>query len=310
MSTARTKIGRRQVTGLLAAGAIALSLAACNPDNADNGAGGTEAGGGELGTITLGYIESWTDGLSTAYLLDEKLTEAGYTVEHQPLQEAGVLYTALAQGDVDIYPSAWPEVTHATYMDEYGDSIEDLGAYYDGAKLTMAVPEYSDITSIADLPDYVEELDGRIVGIEPGAGLTEVTQNSVIPGYGLDEAGFSLATSSTSAMLAELDSAVAAEDEIVVTLWRPFWANATYPVRDLEDPEGALGESEGLHFLARDGFAADFPEAADWISSLQLDDDQYGALESSVVNDHPDDPAAGIAQWLEIHPDVAGDVQS
>ncbi len=52
----------------------------------------------------------------------------------QTLTEAGPLYTGLAQGYVDIYPSAWPELTHKSYMDRYGDKIEDLGAYYDNAK--------------------------------------------------------------------------------------------------------------------------------------------------------------------------------
>ncbi len=310
----RRMFGRRQVVALGAAAALGLTLAACNPDNPSADGDGTDEtsaaeGGGDKGTITLGYIPSWTDGLSTAYLLEAKLEEAGYTVEHQELTEAGVLYTALAQGDVDIYPSAWPEVTHASYMEEYGDQIEDLATYYDNAKLTFAVPEYSEITSIAELPDHVDELGGRIVGIEPGAGLTEVTQESVIPTYGLDEAGFTLATSSTQAMLAELESAISAEEEIVVTLWRPFWANATYPVRDLEDPEGALGEAEGLHFLATAGFAEEFPEVAEWIGGIHLDDEQYGALESSVVNDNPDDPAAGVAAWLEQHDDVVGSVE-
>ncbi|UFU06481.1 glycine betaine ABC transporter substrate-binding protein [Ruania halotolerans] len=302
-------LGRGRVTAVVATAAVGLSLAACG-DSGDSD-GGTTGGSGEdtgddLGTITLGYIPSWTDGLSTAYLLENKLEEAGYTVEHEELNEAGVLYTALAQGDVDIYPSAWPEVTHATYMEEYGDSIEDLGAYYPNAKLTWAVPEYSEITSIADLPDYVDELDGQIVGIEPGAGLTEASQDSVIPTYGLDEAGFSLSTSSTSAMIAELDSAIQAEEEIVVTLWRPFWANAEYGVRDLEDPEGALGEAEALHFLATEGFSEEHPEVAEWIGGIELDDAQYGALEDSVVNVHEGEPAAGVSAWLEEYPDLVG----
>ncbi|TDE90460.1 glycine betaine ABC transporter substrate-binding protein [Occultella glacieicola] len=298
---------RRRAAALFAAAAVGVTLAACGGgESGDDATTDGDDAGGDAGdmTITLGYIPSWTDGLSTAFLLENVLEEAGYTVEHEELTEAGILYTALSQGDVDIYPSAWPEVTHATYMEEYGEQIEDLGAYYDGAVLTFAVPEYSEITSIADLPDYVDELEGRIVGIEPGAGLTEATQDSVMPTYGLDEAGFSLATSSTTAMLAELDSAIQAQEEIVVTLWRPFWANAEYGVRDLEDPEGAFGEPEGLHFLARDGFAEEFPEVAEWIGTISLDDEQYGALESSVVNDNPDDPAAGVAAWLEEYPDV------
>lgn len=309
-------------TALVAATAsLGLVLTACGGDAADDGDATdtgaatdtgtdteTQAAGGECDTITLGYIPSWTDGLSMAYLADAVLSEAGYTVEHQEINEPGILYTALAEGDVDVYPSAWPEVTHASYMEEYGDQIEDLATYYDNAKLTMAVPEYVDIDSIADLPDNVDMFGGQIVGIEAGAGLTEVVQNEVIPTYGLDEAGYSLATSSTTAMLAELESAVSAEEPIVVTLWRPFWANAEYPVKDLEDPEGALGDAEGLHLLARSGFAEDCPEAAEWMSGLSLDDEQYGALEDTVVNEFADDPAAGAEAFLEEYPDAVPSV--
>ncbi|ONK09609.1 glycine betaine ABC transporter substrate-binding protein [Streptomyces sp. MP131-18] len=285
------------------AAALGLTLAACGDSDSDDGGDGGSGGGD---TITLGYIPSWTDGLSTAYLLEHVLEEAGYTVEHEEISEAGVLYTALAEGDIDMFPSAWPEVTHASYMEQYGDRIEDIGAYYDNAVLTFAVPEYSEITSIADLPDYADELDGRIVGIEPGAGLTEATQESVFPAYGLEEAGYTLATSSTSTMLTELGNAIDQQEEIVVTLWRPFWANAEYNVRDLEDPEGALGEVEALHFLGREGFAEEFPEVAEWIEGIKLSDEEYGALEDLVVNQHQDDPAAGVAEWMEEHADVVG----
>ncbi|UFU02991.1 glycine betaine ABC transporter substrate-binding protein [Ruania suaedae] len=301
---------RRQATALFAAGALGLTLAACGTDSGDSETtdGDDTGSDGDMGTITMGYIPSWTDGLSTAYLLENKLEEAGYTVEHEEFTEAGILYTALSEGDVDIYPSAWPDVTHAQYMDEYGDNIEDIGTYYEGAVLTMAVPEYSEITSIDELPDYADELDNRVVGIEPGAGLTGVTQDSAFPTYGLDEAGFELVTSSTSAMLAELESAIAAEEEIVVTLWRPFWANAEYNVRDLEDPEGAMGETEGLHFLATSGFSDEFPEVADFVGTISLDDTQYGELENLVTVENPDDPAAGVSAWLEEYPDLVGSV--
>ncbi|WP_277209786.1 glycine betaine ABC transporter substrate-binding protein [Isoptericola croceus] len=304
MSTHRKNLRRRQGVALVSAATLGLTLAACGSDDGT----GTTTGGDETaeggGTITLGYIPSWTDGLSTAYLLDHVLTEAGYTVDHEQLNEAGILYTALAQGDVDMYPSAWPDVTHAEYMKTYGGQIEDLGTYYDNAKLTFAVPEYTDIDSIAELADNAEMFDSTIVGIEPGAGLTAVTKDSVIPAYGLDEAGYTLQESSTTAMLTELGQATENEEDIVVTLWQPFWANAAYPVKTLEDPEGALGEAEGLHFLGTEGFAEEHPEVADWIAQVKLDDAQYGALEDSVVNEHEGDPAAGVEAWLEANPDV------
>ena len=280
--------------------ALGAGLAACGSGDEDSSASGGDK------SITLGIIPSWTDGLSTAYLWKEILTQEGYDVEIQDIADAAPLYTGVAKGDVDVYPSAWSEVTHKAYMDEYGDDLEDLGSYYEGAALTLAVPEYSKITSIEDLPKFADELDGKIIGIEPGAGLTKTTKESVIPGYELEK-DFTLVESSTTAMLAELKKAIKDQREIVVTLWRPFWANAEFKVKDLEDPKGTLGETEALHAIATKGFADEHPEVAEMFANFKLDDETYGSLEKSVVDAFDADQEAGVEAavktWLEENPD-------
>jgi len=295
----------KKIGAALSAAALGLTLAACGADETTTGDGGGETASEDKGTITLGFLPAWTDGLSTAYLLENQLTEMGYTVEMETVGEAALLYQAVTSGDVDMYPSAWPEVTHAKYMEEYGDDIEDVGTYYEGAKLTWAVPTYmDDVNSIEDLKGMGDTFNGKIIGIEPSAGLTEASQNSVLPEYELGDE-YSLVTSSTTAMLAELKKATGAEEPIVVTLWRPFWANAEFPVKDLEDPKGALGDSEGLHFLGGKTFSEDFPEAAEWIGQLKLDDDQYGSLEDMVVNEYgAGKEAEAVSAWIEANPDV------
>lgn len=296
----------RKTIAATSAAALALSLAACADNDSDSDASGSD---GDKGTITLGYLPSWTDGLSTAYLLENKLEAAGYDVEHEELTDAAVLYAGLANDDIDIYPSAWSEKTHEQYMDKYSDDIEDLGSYYDNAVLTWAVPEYmEDINSIEDLKGKSADFNDTVVGIEPGAGLTEASKKA-IEDYGLDEDGYNLSTSSTPAMLSELQTAVDNEDDIVVTLWRPFWANAKFPVKDLEDPKGSLGDPESLHWLARDGFSDEFPEVSEWLGDLKLDDEQYGSLEDNVVNQFEEgkEPDA-VQDWLDKNPDVVKDI--
>ncbi|KAM9862521.1 glycine betaine ABC transporter substrate-binding protein [Leucobacter sp. BZR 635] len=297
-------MNKRHLTGVIGlAAAASLALAGCTTAG-DTDADTTDAGDSK-GTITLGFLPAWTDGLSTAYLLEDQLGKLGYDVEMNELTEAGVLYAGLAGGDFDMYPSAWPEVTHADYMDKYDDKIEDLGGYYDGAVLTIAVPDYmTDVNSIDDLKGQADRFGGEIIGIEPGAGLTAQTQDTMMPEYGLDSE-YKLVTSSTAAMLATLQEKIDKEEDVVVTLWRPFWANDAYPIKDLKDPKGAMGTPETLHFLGTDGFSDEFPEAAEYISKIKLDDAAYAALEGLITSDEYDkDPKGAVQAWLKDHADA------
>ncbi len=299
--TGQRKRRSMQVAAGLAA--VALTATACGSDDGGDDTNASGNGGSSCESVTLGFIPSWTDGLSMAHLWQNVLEAKDIEVEFQEIADAAPLYAGLAGGDVDVYPSAWSEATHADYMEEYGDDIEDLGAWYGSARLTFAVPEYVDIESIADLAGQADRFDGRIVGIEPGAGLTRTTKEEVMPTYGLTD--FQLVESSTTAMLAELQSAVDAQEDIVVTLWRPFWANSEFPVKDLADPEGALGDAEGLHNLARTGFSDDCGEVADLMGGFSLTDEQYGSLENLVVNEYGEGryPEA-IEAFFEENPDV------
>lgn len=298
------KLFSRNTTTGLAASLLTLTLVAAGcGGGSSSGSGESGGGGGGDKNITMGIIPSWTDGLSTAHLLKGELEKKGYTVKITELSEAAPLYAGLAKGDIDVYPSAWPEVTHKSYMDRYSKDLEDLGVYYDNAKLTMAVPDYVDVKSIEELPGKASEFDGKVIGIEPGAGLTKVTKEDVFPAYGLDK-DYKLVESSTTAMLAELKKAVDDKKPIVVTLWRPFWANNTFPMRDLEDPKGALGKPEGLHLLATKGFKDEHPDVAAMFGKFKLDDKQYGSLEDTVVNKFPAGQAdKAVAEWLKENPD-------
>ena len=260
---------------------------------------GKGSGGGKR--LRLGFLPSWSDGLSMTHLIKTQLEKAGYQIKLMDLSEAGPLYAGLSQGAVDLFPSAWPDVTQKSYMDKYRTYIEDLGTYYDSAQLCWSVPDYSSMQSIEDIKPHASQIGNKIIGIEPGAGLTKVSQEDVIPAYGLGDMKF--LTSSTTGMLAELKKAVDAKQEIVVTLWHPFWANTTYGMRDLKDPKGALGKGEGLHFLGREGFAQDYPEIAKWLGSIKMDEATYGSLEDLVVNTYGEgrEDEAAIA-WSKKHP--------
>ncbi|MFI6576621.1 glycine betaine ABC transporter substrate-binding protein [Nocardiopsis sp. NPDC050513] len=279
----------------------ALLLTACGGGGEDlTGGSGAEDEGTGGGAINIALIP-WEEDIAATNLWQVLLEEKGYEVTVTELDVAP-MYQGTADGDIDLFLDTWLPVTHADYWEDYGDQLEDLGSWYDNARLTLTVPAYmEDVDSIEDLPGIAEELDNRIVGIESGSGLVRVTREEAMPGYGLDD--FELVESSTSAMLAELDSAYQEEEPIVVTLWRPHIAYAQYDLKDLEDPEGLMGDAESVHAVGRDGFAEDFPEVAAWIEAFDLSDEELGDLEALTLDEYEDDPQEGARVWLSENPE-------
>src|SRR5690606_36939907 len=154
-------------------------------------------------------------------------------------------------------------------------------------KLTIAVNADAPIDSLTELADASGEFGDRLIGIEPGAGLTAATQNNTIPTYGLE--GMDFITSSTPAMLAELQSKLDAGENVAVTLWRPHWAYDAFDIKDLEDPEGTLGAAESIHTIAAKDFAEEFPEVHEWLSNFSMDSEVLFSLENAMYNSGEED---------------------
>ena len=284
----------RTITAAAAAAALTLGLAACA-----DGDGGT-AGDGDQQDVTIAIHNGWDEGIAVSYLWANLLESEGYTVEME-YADPGVVYTGLAGGGYDVNFDMWLPITHEDYLEQFGDDMELLGSWYDDAKLTIAVNEDSPVPSLTELADAADEFDNRLVGIEPGAGLTRITKDEVIPTYGLE--GMEFIESSTPAMLAELTGATDAGRNIVVTLWRPHWAYDAFPIRDLEDPELSLGEAERIEMAGRSGFNEDFPQLAAWLAVFELTDEQLFSLENIMFNENNgEDNEGSVEQWLDENP--------
>lgn len=294
------RVRNRKTLNALTTGAAALLvLTACAGDDTGDDAEGSNEESREI-TIAL-PPGGWPEGDAATYLWASLLESEGYDVTLESGGDMGVIYTAVAGGDYDLFFDAWLPVTHGTYLDEYGDDMERLGVWYDDARLTIAVNEDAPITSLTELADNADAFDGRIVGIEPGAGLTRITKEAVVPTYGLE--GMEFVESSTPTMLAELSGAVDEGRDVVVTLWRPHWAYDAFPIRDLEDPEGTLGDAENIEVVGRAGFAEDHPEVATWLEAFTLTGDQLFSLENIMFNENDgEDPEGSVEQWLEENP--------
>lgn len=232
--------------------------------------------------VTIGWT-AWSDAEFVTKLA-ETIMEDRMGLEVELVQtDIAPQYQGVAQGDIDVMLMSWQPNTHADYVDQVGADVVNLGILYDGAQLGWIVPDYvpeDQLSSIADLSneEVREQLDGRIQGIDPGAGLMRLS-NETIEAYDLD---YELVSASGAAMTAALDRAISRDEWIVVTGWTPHWMFGAYDLRFLEDPEGALGGVERIMAVAREGFYQDSPEAAGFLSRmwLPLDDLQAAMFEA------------------------------
>ncbi len=210
----------------------------------------------EQKNVRLAYVE-WDCAAASTTLVQAVLQEKmGYNVEILPVA-AAAMWQATATGDVDGLVTAWLPVTHADYFERVKDKVENLGPIVHGARLGWAVPTYVTIDSIAELNDHAENFNGKIIGIDPGAGLMRLSEQAV-KDYQLDK--MELIEGSDATMTAALDNAIKRNEWVVVTAWSPHWMFGAWDLKYLEDPKKVLGEEEHIATIVRKGLKDDMPE--------------------------------------------------
>lgn len=284
----------RKSTNLI--GKIGLLLALVAVLGIAVGCGKKESKTEETKTVRLVYV-NWAEGIAMTNLakavIEEKL---GYEVKTQ-VADVGPVYTSIAKGDNDAFLDGWLPVTHASYMEEYGDKIVDFGKNYDGARIGIVVPSYVTINSIADMNDVKDKFNGQIIGIDAGAGIMKATERAVST-YNLD---YELVASSGPAMTAALKKAVDKNEWVAVTGWKPHWKFARWDLKFLEDPEGEYGAIENIHCIVRQGLVTDMPKVAAFLKAFHMDDQTLGDLMGKIAEADKADPSEVAKTWMNEH---------
>lgn len=283
----------RLLTSSLVAGALAV------------GSLGTASA--ETKQVEFGWT-AWSDAEFVTKLA-KRVIEENYDYEVTlTLADIGVQYQGVANGDLDGMLMAWLPSTHGDYMDRVGDDVVNLGPLYEGARLGWIVPDYVDEAALSSIEDLkkegnVNKLGGEVQGIDPGAGLMQLSEKT-IEEYGLD---YDLKSASGAAMTAALKRAIDRGEWIVVTGWTPHWMFGSFDLRFLEDTKGTLGEAEHIDAVVREGFEADHPEIAAFLTNMHipLDDLQAAMSEAQdssyeeAIDDYIANNQERIQGWVE-----------
>lgn len=283
---------------------LALSMVffvSCGQDDksADAGAKDSQESSEEK-TADLVYV-NWAEGVAYTHLakvvLEDKM---GYEEVNITATDVAPGYTAIAQGDKDAFMETWLPYLHADYLEEFQEDIIDLGHVFEGTQSGLVVPTYMDIDKISQLNSVKDELDGRITGIDAGAGVMKTTEK-VVELYDLD---LKLISSSGPAMAAALKDAVAKEEPIVVTGWTPHWMFGKWDLKFLQQDEDKEVWGKGnIHIMGRKSLREDKPTLAAFLENMILNEAQLGDLMVK-VEESDQDVEEVARQWMNDNMDV------
>lgn len=249
-------------------------------------------------TITFGFTP-WTTTYPGTFVAKKLISDRlGYPTKLEKA-DVGVVYAGMARGDIDVFMDSWLPDLHRDYLNKYGNKLENVSTIYTNAILGWGVPNFIDqgVKSIADLNNYRDLFDGKVTGIDPGAGMSR-TSKKVIDEYNLD---YQYVASSEAAMLTEVASAFKNKTPLLFLVYRPHSMFAKWDIRVLEDPKGVWSASE-VHAMANSGLKTKAPEVYRFLKRFKMPLKDYEAWILKQDEEHAD-PEDLADEWIKNNPD-------
>lgn len=247
--------------------------------------------------LKIGFVNGWDDSVAVSNVAAEVLeSKLGYSVKLQAVEPA-IMWQGVARGDLDVTLSAWLPTTHGEYFKRFKDKVEVLGTNYQGAKIGLIVPDYFAAKSIEDLNTYSKDIDGKITGIDAGAGVMRRTEDA-IKQYNLD---IKLMPSSGPGMATALARAEKDKKAIVVTGWIPHWMFAKWKLRFLDDPKKVFGDDEHVDTVTNPALATKAPDAAAFLKKISWSGEEVGTVMLAIREGA--DPKDAAKKWIADNPE-------
>jgi glycine betaine/proline transport system substrate-binding protein len=263
--------------------------------------------------VRLAYVE-WSDAIASTSLVQAVLQEKmGVPCDIIPMT-ADKMWEAVATGEVDAMVAAWLPSTHGHYYRQYKDRVVDLGPNLKGTRIGMVVPDitvgrqtaasgqsnapYITVESIPELKDHVRKFGGKIIGIDPEAGIMKKTREAMQV-YGLTR--YRLIDGSEVSMTAELSDAIRKQKWVVVTGWVPHWMFARWKLRFLKDPENVFGGTEEIRTITSTGLKEKMPAVHRFLDKYRISPEELGQLMIWIQEDHGMFPYDKALRYMRYH---------
>ncbi|HCV78995.1 choline ABC transporter substrate-binding protein [Pseudomonas oryzihabitans] len=250
----------------------------------------------------------WTDITVTTAVTSEVLHALGYQTTTNMIS-VPVTYKSLQNKDIDVFLGNWMP-SMAADIKPYADngSVETVRANLEGAKYTLAVPQYvydAGVKSFADIAKNADKFDGKIYGIEPGNDGNRLIQG-MIDKNSFDLGKFKLVESSEAGMLSQIQRAERRKQWVVFLGWEPHPMNTRFKMAYLEGGDDVFGPNYGgatIYTNVRKGYVQECPNVGKLLTNLSFTLDMENQLMDKVLNEKQSASAAAKV-WLKAHPQV------
>ncbi|MGM0983804.1 MAG: choline ABC transporter substrate-binding protein [Pseudomonadota bacterium] len=258
---------------------------------------------------TVRFAEvGWTDITATTALTTEVLEAMGYETRIDTVS-VPIAYQGMKNNDFDVFLGNWMP-SMASISDPFvedGD-VERLGANLEGAKYTLAVPQYvhdAGVTSVADLAEHAERFDSSIHGIEAGNDGNQLIQQMIDEdAFGLGD--WQLIDSSEAGMLAELGARVPDEQWMVFLGWEPHPMNTNFDMAYLEGADDYFGPDLGgatVYTNTRSGYVEECANVGELLENLEFTLEMENQLMAEIM-DEGADPRDAARAYLQANPEI------
>jgi glycine betaine/proline transport system substrate-binding protein len=243
----------------------------------------------------------WAEGEALTFLAESFLQEMGYNVITECISVESI-YDTLNTGSQDVFLDAWLPQTHEFYYEKYKDNLEILSTVIENARIGLVVPSYVPINSIEELNSKAKMFQGRIIGIDKGAGVMKQTERA-IKEYGLSN--FKLYSSSERNMITVLSFSINKRLPVIITGWDYHWKFRRYDLKYLEDPKGIYSKSDTIKIVTRKNFSSERPGLAKLLKNFRIAPEDFKSLLDTyrLMNTESEKKAA-ITKWMHSHSEL------
>ncbi len=250
----------------------------------------------------------WTDVTATTALVAQLLRSLGYAPTITVLS-VPVTFTSMHNKDVDVFLGNWMPAQQADVAPYLADgSVTVIGPNLEGAKYTLAVPDYTydaGLKDFADIKRFAPALAREIYGIEAGN-----DGNRLVLGMLQDERfglqDFKLIESSEQGMLAQVERATRARRPIVFLAWEPHPMNMRFALKFLAGGDAIFGPNYGgatIYTVTRKGYGARCPNVGRLLANLKFTLRGESEMMAAILDRH-EQPDIAAAEWLKANPTV------